>query len=153
MGAQADLEQEMKHLRNHRQPINSEISSLQNFIQYNKDRLAEDDYELLESLEERNDSDTAGAITDQLVDDSEDSVVCWTCRSTVDRDQIEDTIDRLHEFRLQKVTALNDIKEELEEVKSEQRESEQRQHRREESNGKLTTSRRGWTVEKSSSHR
>ena len=41
--------------------------------------------------------DRAGALTDQLLADSE--TVCWTCCSAVERERIEATLDRLRGVR------------------------------------------------------
>ncbi|MGB9952210.1 archaea-specific SMC-related protein [Haloarcula marismortui] len=131
MGDQQHLEDEIASLRDQRQRLNSEISDLQSLIQYNEERLEEEDYDVIQSLEDAPEG-SGGAVTEQLLEsEDEESVVCWTCGSTVDREQIEDTVDRLQDLRRQKVEDLNDIKSELDDLKTDQREAEKKQRRRE----------------------
>jgi len=135
MGSYQQYEEQISRLRDQRQMLNTEVSNLQSIIQYNKDRLDEEDYQLLENTDSNSTSD--GSITDQLVDESE-SIVCWTCGSTVDREQIEATIDRLENLREDKVTQLNDVKSEIEDLKTEKEEAEKKQSRRKQTEQKLT---------------
>jgi len=131
MGDQQHLEEEIARLREQRQTLNSEISDLQSLIQYNEERLEEEDYDVIQSLEDASE-DADGAVTEQLLGgDDEESVVCWTCGSTVDREQIEDTVDRLQDLRREKVEDLNEIKSDLDDLKADQREAEKKQRRRE----------------------
>ncbi len=121
------LDGELQRLRNQRQELNAEISDLQSLIQYNEERLAEEDYEVLADLEAE--SGTIEQTTDKLL--PEDEIVCWTCGSTVERDQIEDTADRLRSLRTEKVSELESIKDELEDIKAEKRDIERKQQQRE----------------------
>jgi chromosome segregation ATPase len=131
MGDHQHLEDEIASLRDQRQRLNSEISDLQSLIQYNEERLEEEDYDVIQSLDDAP-GGSDGAVTEQLLEsEDEESVVCWTCGSTVDREQIEDTVDRLQDLRRQKVEDLNDIKSELDDLKADQREAEKKQRRRE----------------------
>jgi chromosome segregation ATPase len=131
MGDQQHLEDEIASLRDQRQRLNSEISDLQSLIQYNEERLEEEDYDVIQSLEDAPEG-SDGAVTEQLLESEDgESVVCWTCGSTVDREQIEDTVDRLQDLRRGKVEELNDIKSELDDLKADQREAEKKQRRRE----------------------
>ncbi|MFW5955773.1 MAG: archaea-specific SMC-related protein [Halorhabdus sp.] len=130
------LSEQIETLRERRQTLNAEISDLQSLITYNRDRLEEADYELFEAFGEPATED--GAITDQLVENSDDEeVVCWTCGSTVQRSQIEGTIDRLEGLREEKVQQLNHVKTDLEEYKSQRREIERKQRRRDEIDASL----------------
>lgn len=128
-------EQKISRLRNQRQMLNTEVSNLQSIIQYNKDRLDEEDYEFLEHIDSNSTSD--GSLTNQLVNESE-SIVCWTCGSTVDREQIEATIDRLQSLREDKVTQLNDVKSDIEGLKAQKEKAEEKQSRRQKIERKLT---------------
>jgi len=136
MGDHRDLESEIDRLRTERQDLNTEINELRSLIQYNEERLEAEDYELLQdggaAAEE-----SGGSLTDQLVDSDSETVVCWTCGSSVEREQIESTIDRLKSLRTEKVDALNDVKSQLEELKQEQREATKKQRRRTEIERKL----------------
>jgi DNA repair exonuclease SbcCD ATPase subunit len=136
MGDHRDLESEIDRLRTERQDLNTEINELRSLIQYNEERLEAEDYELLQdggAAAEEN----GGSLTDQLVESDSETVVCWTCGSSVEREQIESTIDRLKSLRTEKVDALNDVKSQLEELKQEQREATKKQRRRTEIERKL----------------
>ena len=137
MGDHPYLDEELDRLRAERQTLNSEISELQSLIQYNEERLESEDSGVIQTLDDLPDIESSGAITDKLLESETESVVCWTCGSTVESDQIEDTVDRLRDLRSQKVDALNDIKSEIDELKTDQREAEQKQNRREEIERKL----------------
>lgn len=136
MGDHADLEVDIERLRDERHALNSEISELQNLIQHNEERLEEGDYDVLDALDAAG-ADSHDAITDQLLADDSASVVCWTCGSTVDYEQIEGTLDRLRELRSQNVTELNDVKDDLESLKADQREAQRARRRRDDLEEKL----------------
>ncbi|WP_136687378.1 archaea-specific SMC-related protein [Halorhabdus amylolytica] len=132
MGEHEQLAEQIEQLRDRRQTLNAEINDLQSLITYNNDRLEEEDYEILQTLEDESPSESDGELTDQLLADAEESVVCWTCGSEVDRSQIQETIQRLEDLREQKVQTLNEVKSELETYKQRQREARRKQSRREE---------------------
>jgi DNA repair exonuclease SbcCD ATPase subunit len=136
MGDHADLEADIDRLRDERQALNAEINELQSLIQHNEERLEESDYDVLDALDTEG-AESDGAVTDQLLADEATSVVCWTCGSTVEREQIEGTLDRLRELRSQKVTELNDVKDDLETLKAEQQEAQRAQRRRDDLEKKL----------------
>ncbi|MFC7075331.1 archaea-specific SMC-related protein [Haloarcula halophila] len=135
MGEHQHLDDEISRLRDQRQALNTEISDLQSLIQYNEERLEEEDYGVIQSLDDEQ-GEPADAVTDRLLDDDE-SIVCWTCGSTVEREQIEETVTRLQDLRQEKVEALNDLKSELDDLKSQQREAERQQQRREDVQGQI----------------
>ncbi|MBX0297693.1 archaea-specific SMC-related protein [Haloarcula nitratireducens] len=137
MGDHQHLETEIEQLREKRQTLNSQISDLQSLIQYNEERLEDEDYEVLETLDDTEQSDSNGSPTDELLGNGDDSVTCWTCGSTVERDQIEDTVERLQERRQDLVQELNDVKSDLEDLKATQREAKQQQNEREQIERKL----------------
>jgi chromosome segregation ATPase len=90
------LEIEIGTLQEERSELSEEISRLQTIIQFNQ--------QLLESAN--------GSVTDagrdddpltaQLVEDSE-TLSCWTCGSSVAREQIEATIEQLRETRQERL--------------------------------------------------
>ncbi|WP_309484899.1 archaea-specific SMC-related protein [Halorhabdus salina] len=126
-----ELADQIETLRNRRQSLNSEISDLQSLINYNQERLEEEDYELLGDVE--NDAGSRnGDVTDQLLEDVDEDVVCWTCGSRVQRDQIEETVESLEDLREQKVRTLNDVNDTLDEDETRRREIERTRQRREE---------------------
>ena len=135
-GDHRDLEADIDRLRTQRQELNTEINELRSLIQYNEERLEAEDYELLQGDDGGPDA-REEAVTDQLVGGDAETVVCWTCGSSVDRAQIESTIERLKSLRSEKVEELNRVKTRLDERKAEQREAEQKQKRREEVERKL----------------
>ena len=135
-GDHRDLEADIDRLRTQRQELNTEINELRSLIQYNEERLEAEDYELLQGDDGGPDA-REEAVTDRLVGDDAETVVCWTCGSSVDRAQIESTIERLKSLRSEKVEELNRVKTRLDERKAEQREAEQKQKRREEVERKL----------------
>ena len=125
-----DLSADIDRLRTERQELNTEINELRSLIQYNEDRLDAEDYELLQG--EGTESDPRGeAVTDGLIGADAGTVVCWTCGSSVERGQIESTIDRLKSLRSEKVEELNTVKTRLEDRKEEKREAERERKRRE----------------------
>jgi chromosome segregation ATPase len=135
-GDREHREEEIERLRERRGALSTEISELQSLIGYNEERLDERDYEVLASLDDATDAG-GEAVTDRLLDDGAESVVCWTCGSTVDRGQIEETVDRLKELRSEKVEELDAVKSELEELKADRREARRRRDRRDELERKL----------------
>ncbi|WP_135667378.1 archaea-specific SMC-related protein [Halorhabdus rudnickae] len=137
MGEHEQLAGQIEQLRDQRQTLNAEINDLQSLITYNNDRLEDEDYEILQTLDGDSGAGSDGELTDQLLADADEAVVCWTCGSQVDRSQIEETIQRLEDLREQKVRELNEVKSELESHKDEQQEVRQKQSRREEVERKL----------------
>ncbi|MDS0276737.1 chromosome segregation protein SMC [Halomicroarcula sp. S1AR25-4] len=137
MGDMEHLESEIERLRGKRQTLNNDISDLQSLIQYNEERLESEDYEVLGTLEDGGDETANGSVTEQLLEGDDETVVCWTCGSSVEREQIEDTVDRLQSLREEKLSDLSEIKSDLEDLKSDKREAEQKQRRREEVERKL----------------
>ncbi|WP_256307492.1 archaea-specific SMC-related protein [Halobellus litoreus] len=136
MGEHQNLEADIDRLRTERQDLNTEINELRSLIQYNEERLEAEDYDLLEDGGTAADSGE-GSVTDQLVASESETVVCWTCGSSVEREQIESTIERLKRLRTEKVDELNDIKTRLEEKKEAQREATKKQRKRSEIERKL----------------
>jgi len=132
MGDHQHLDTEIEQLRESRQTLNSQISDLQSLIQYNEERLAEEDYEVLGTLDVADQSESTGSPTDELLADADDELTCWTCGSMVERDQIEATVERLRERRQELMQELNEVKSDLEELKTTQREAKKQQNRREE---------------------
>ncbi|PSQ63795.1 MAG: chromosome segregation protein SMC [Halobacteriales archaeon SW_8_66_22] len=117
------LEDDIQRLRERRQRLNTELSDLQSLIQYNEERTEQGDFEVAAAL-----GDDDGALTDELVDDQ---VVCWTCGSTVDREQIDATVEQLKNLHQEKTSELSDLKDELDKLKRRQREATRHQNRRE----------------------
>jgi predicted nucleic acid-binding Zn-ribbon protein len=114
-----DLEEvntEIDRLRDHKQSLESTINQLQRILQFNEDLLDGDNPELQAALQNRGGTDSDDeddALTDQLV---EDTTVCWTCGSEVDRGAIDDTLESLRELRREHSPKHNEIDAELDEL-------------------------------------
>ena len=105
------LEAEIDSLQAEQAELSDEISQLQSTIQFNEQLLDEQESVLPEA---NADADEDGPITDQLLADSE-SVTCWTCGSSVPRDQIETTIEQLRTARQERIEERSEISSELDE--------------------------------------
>ncbi|QFU84881.1 archaea-specific SMC-related protein [Natronorubrum aibiense] len=101
------LEAEIETLQAEKADLSEEISQLQSTIQFNEQLLDEPE-SFLEDETETND----GPLTDQLLDDSE-TVTCWTCGSSVAREQIETTVEQLRTARQERLEERSEISAEL----------------------------------------
>ncbi|SIS01164.1 archaea-specific SMC-related protein [Natronorubrum thiooxidans] len=124
------LEAEIETLQAEKADLSEEISQLQSTIQFNEQLLEEPD----SFLAETNETDD-GPLTDQLLGDSE-TVTCWTCGSSVARDQIETTIEQLRTARQERLEErseisadLNDRRETLSNINENRTEYQQTQRR------------------------
>ncbi|WP_265109848.1 archaea-specific SMC-related protein [Halosolutus halophilus] len=108
------LEAEIDVLQDEKAELSEEISQLQSTIQFNE-QLLEESTEILGGGEETD----GGSVTDQLLPDAEsDSITCWTCGSTVARDQIETTIEQLQAARQDRLEERSDVSAELDEKRT-----------------------------------
>lgn len=105
-----DIQNEITRLREEKQAVETTINELQSVIQFNEDRI-EDRSDFVYELTD-GESQTAGSVTDKLLDET-DPVVCWTCGTEVDYQQIDQTLDLLREFRNEKVDTRNTISEDI----------------------------------------
>jgi DNA repair exonuclease SbcCD ATPase subunit len=106
-----EIEDEIRRLRDRRQSVESTLNELQSVIQFNEEMLAGTSADIAATLA----GDAHGGdetVTDQLMADSE-TVVCWTCGTEVETDQIETTLDRLRDLRQEKVDARNSLTEKI----------------------------------------
>ncbi|WP_232701630.1 archaea-specific SMC-related protein [Halobacterium wangiae] len=109
------IESEIKTLRERKQRLESEASELRSVINFNEDVLADTGPEALSALAESSDD-----VTEQLLDG--DDVACWTCGSTVDRAQVEGTIDQLQSVSSEKLDEVTEVEAEIKEKQARQRE-------------------------------
>ena len=109
------IESEITRLRESKQQLESELNKLRNVIQFNEEMLEGTNTDIATVLR---DEGTNGSVTDRLVDDSS-KVVCWTCGTEVDIDEIETTLERLRDLRRSKYAEQSDIEDELSTLKSE----------------------------------
>ncbi|MDG5757996.1 chromosome segregation protein SMC [Natronococcus sp. A-GB1] len=102
------LEAEIDSLQSQKDDLNEEISQLQRTVQFNE-RLLEEAGEFLDDDGHEHDG---GAVTDQLLADSDsETVTCWTCGSSVATEQIESTLEQLrgvHQDRLEERSGIDD---------------------------------------------
>ncbi|WP_222913004.1 archaea-specific SMC-related protein [Natrinema sp. SYSU A 869] len=101
------LRAEIETLQDEKDDLSEEISQLQSTIQFNE-QLLEDPNSFQPNASRPDD----GPVTDQLLPDAE-TVTCWTCGSSVARDQIETTIDQLRTARQDRLEERSEISAEL----------------------------------------
>ena len=121
------IDAELNRLRDQKQRLDAEMSTLQNVIQFNEEMLDGTNQDIAAALRG---ADSSESVTDQLLDEQE-SVVCWTCGSEVEEASIEETIDRLRDLRQSKYATRGDIKDELAALKERRSRIESVQERRE----------------------
>lgn len=126
----AELNQELQRLRDAKQSLESEISTTQRVIAFNKEMLEGTSADITNALRMDGGSQSAESVTDQLLEGTE--IVCWTCGSQVEKENIEETIDRLQSLLKNKHSELGDIESEIEEIKSKKQSIESKQNRVEE---------------------
>jgi chromosome segregation ATPase len=127
----SDIDAEIDRLREHKQSLESTISQLQRVLQFNEEMLDGNNPELQQTLQDTTDSENEGALTDQLLAEENETTVCWTCRSEVERDAIDDTLDSLRSLRQEKSHERNDLNTELDELTSKRSELQADRDRRE----------------------
>ena len=122
MDDREDIVGKLNRLQDGKSRLEADLNDLQRLIQFNEEMLDEVDGPNLASLNPDDDTaSTDGAVTDQLIVDSE-QLTCWTCGSTVDHDQVKDTVNRLSEFRKEKISQISTIEDEIEELETTQKE-------------------------------
>lgn len=94
-------------LRRRKRSLDDDISELGSVIGFNEDMLDGSGIDL-------NGKQSSDELTDALTAD--DRTVCWTCGSSVDTDQIRETLKRLRELRSDKLDERNEIRAEIEEL-------------------------------------
>ncbi len=141
-----NLDARLDDLRSRRQRLNGEISELQNLLQYNRELLEDGDGVPVRGLDavgvtgngESAENGAGDAVTDRLLESESGTVTCWTCGSSVERSQIEETVGRLEELRSRKVTELDEVSSELDDLKAQRREVKRARERREEAERRLS---------------
>ncbi|WP_435361972.1 archaea-specific SMC-related protein [Haloarchaeobius sp. DFWS5] len=118
------LETELETLRERKRRLDSVTSTLQNLLQFNREMLDGTHADLFDRL-----ADDDETVTDGLLGQQE--AVCWTCGSSVERDDFEGMVDRLQsayqDARAERATVSSD----LDDVQAEKRERERQRERRE----------------------
>jgi DNA repair exonuclease SbcCD ATPase subunit len=130
MGEHAELDDEIERLRGRIDTLEREVSDLQDVIGFNEDQLDETGA-ITAHLDA---GDDGGSVTDALVDDS---VVCWTCGSTVETERIASTLDQLRSVRQEKLETMRSLESELDDLKGKRRTYREQQQRQESIDRKL----------------
>ncbi|NIB99626.1 archaea-specific SMC-related protein [Halobacterium sp. R2-5] len=125
-GDVGELESEVRSLRERKQELESSVSELRSVIGFNEDMLEDPDSDALAALD--GDSDD-GDVTDELL--GGDDVVCWTCGSEVEAEQIDATVDQLREFSAEKLDDIAEVEERIEAKRERRRELEETREERE----------------------
>jgi len=127
-----ELAGRISELRERKRVLDSTVSELQSVIRFNEDRLEEGgigiDGDLGDGPAANGDGD--GALTDQLMSD-EARVTCWTCGSAVERDRIEETLERLRSLHREKLDERNEISDRIDDLTSQQKSIREHEQRRE----------------------
>lgn len=111
------IDDELQNRRGRKQSVETFISDLQSVIQFNREMLDDEQYKLI--VDRSNGGDGADAsVTDQLVDESKE-ISCWTCGTTVERNQIDATIDNLRSLHQEKVEDRRSLEERIAELQTE----------------------------------
>ncbi|WP_299233023.1 archaea-specific SMC-related protein [Natronomonas sp.] len=143
MGDHQHLDDEIARLRERKQSLETEMSALQNVIQFNNDVLDDRETAVTDALDAGGVGDASGAggedgePTAQLL--AGDSVTCWTCGSDVSRERIEETLERLRGVRQGYLDDVREIEADLEEVRERQQERKAQRRRREKLQRRLET--------------
>ncbi len=126
-----EINTEIGRLRDRLRTIDTTVNELQTIIQFNEEMLEGTSREIIDSL--RNDvgnsESESEAITDQLVEDSE-NVVCWTCGSEVPKAEIEGTLDRLQKLRSETFEERNELRSSIDDLQSDKNTLEDHQRKR-----------------------
>jgi len=126
----SNIKEHIDDLRSQKQTLDSEISELQNAIQFNERLLDEAREGSHPAISPATDGGNGGSVTEQLLTDDSQATVCWTCGSEVSLDQIEDTVDNLRDLHRQKLDAIDEIEADLDEYKEQQADYERQANNR-----------------------
>ena len=124
------LDDEIERLRERRRRLDSEINSLQSTIRFNEEMLEGERSDVYEAM-----TDDEGHTTDELL---QDEVVCWTCGTEVEREQIEETLEGLRELRQDKLDTKREVADDLDDLKADKDALDQQRQRRDEYQRRLT---------------
>jgi len=129
------LDQQMQRMRGQVDELNQTINELQSIIQFNDDFVNQDQQGIIGELEPSTTDD--GSVTDDLLA-SDRHIICWTCGTEVEKEQIESNIEKLRSLRQEKVQRRQSINQEIRELQNEVDELEQQQQRYNELDRELT---------------
>ena len=124
------VDERLDALREHKREQETLINDLQRIVRLNEGVLDGTDGEITVAL-----GDTEGDPTDALL--GNEAVVCWSCGSAVETDQIQETIDRLRERRDEASDRRRELQAEIAELTDRKRELETQRRDREETRRRL----------------
>lgn len=124
MGDVAEIDQQLSRLRDRKHTLESEVSELQDIIQFNEGMLDGEQTAIGDALE-------AGEWTDPTAQLVEDRTVCWTCGSEVEADRIEETVETVRDVHEKRLGEIRSIEEDIEQLQADKQEYERQQQRRE----------------------
>ncbi|MFC3476726.1 archaea-specific SMC-related protein [Halobacterium litoreum] len=128
----AALDDRIEELRARREEVAASVSDLQNVVEFNEqflDDAGDVTAALADDPARRSDG---GTVTDALVGEDDGERVCWTCGSTVERERIEGTVERLRDLRDREQSRKADLDAELDEVTDRRQAVAETRERREE---------------------
>jgi len=124
---EAAIDAEVDRLQRRSQSIDSVLTQLRSIIQFNEEMLEGAHPEIRDVLADDHDGESE-TVTDRLFE-ADDTVRCWTCGSTVDRADIESTIEQLRSHQETKLAERDDLKAQIQSLRSDRRELDQRRKR------------------------
>lgn len=122
-----NIESQIGQLRSEIQGINGTVNEIQTLIQFNEDKLEEQNNEITEAL--GLDTSASDTTTDRLVEDRQ--TICWTCGSEVETSAIEETLQQLRELNSKKLDRKRELQDEIEELEIQKHTYEEKQRQRE----------------------
>ncbi|WP_414652179.1 archaea-specific SMC-related protein [Halorientalis sp.] len=126
MGDREEFDRQISRLRERKRALESEVSNLQDIIQFNEELLDGEETDVGDALTAGDDSNED--LTGQLLES--ETTTCWTCGSEVDPERIEATLDTLRTVRQEQMGEIREIEDELEELRADKREREKQQRQR-----------------------
>lgn len=125
------IESEIDRLHQQLAGKESMMSELQNLIQFNKDMLEDNlvNQDVFAALHVGANQDS-GAVTDQLLQDSEE-IVCWTCGSKTEKAGISETVSRLQDVHEDLYGEWRQLQDQIDELEDERTRLTNEQDRRE----------------------
>jgi len=133
------LEGQLTELRTRKRSLDETISELQSVIGFNEEMLDGEGFSVElghDGGSQGEDGSEDGAVTDQLLGET---TTCWTCGSEVERQGIEDTLERLRSLRSEKLSEREGITAEIDELQTERQERQQAIQEREQAERRLET--------------
>jgi DNA repair exonuclease SbcCD ATPase subunit len=126
------IEANVERLRNKKENMTSSLDELQSVIEFNEN-LLEGNLDLFDDV----DADD-GAITDELLEDSDD-VVCWTCGSRTDTSQIESMVDDLRDLYSRYMDKRSELDAQIDDLTDERLQIEEKRRQRMQIEDQLAT--------------